>query len=240
MPSGKLAASQVVLPEGSAGLCTTLAFDWLKLMTEDFAASRRLGIDKVSATSRMGRLVTPGLAERHQKNRRWLAECSMDDIVSAATVSTCYYVQQDLNPGQGRFYPRTVRWKPWENNLSAEKIIKNASDEPAFSLLVTRQGTRKRGDNTHALTGLFLSHAIAIVYLKSADVTSLYDPNTGEYGLKGDAKAFWDLFVPPHAKNEGSGFGVFKLDPKGKLYGTLPELSALGQITPAAPLPTLP
>jgi hypothetical protein len=35
----------------------------------------------------------------------------------------------------------------------------------------------------------------------------------------------------PERKNEGSGFGVFKLDPKDKLYGTLPELSAIGQIT---------
>jgi hypothetical protein len=130
-----------------------------------------------------------------------------------------------------------VKWKPWESNLSAEKFIKNSSEEPAFSLLIMRQGTRKHGDNTHALTGLFLAHAIGIVYLKSADVTSVYDPSTGEYGLRGDAKAFWDLLVPPERKNEGSGFGVFKLDPKGELYGTLPELSAIGQITPAAPLP---
>ena len=242
MPATLLAKSEVVIPAGGYGYCLTLVFDWLKLVVAELGSPAGIRVNKAGAVARMQALArNPDIATRHALNRECLQQCALDDIISAATVYTTYLNDQKLNQGQGRFYQRQVRWKPWTEGKQVEADILNAeriTPKPGMtlSLLTTRQGMGQRDGRTLATKSAMI-HALGVLYFLAPDgsgrgTTLLYDPNQGELGMQGDCSATWAAFYQDYGSRKDADFALFKYDPQGVLYGTLAELQALGQVTP--------
>lgn len=233
--------SKVDLPSGSTGLCLTLVFDWLSLVVAEFATPSGFTVTAAGGDARMAALAARSdVAARHVENRRALSKCSHDDIVSAATVLTTYFVSQTTNQGQGRFYPRHVRWKEWlKTDAAAPQKVINSSDESwSLSLMFTRSGMATSKTNTFATTRTRM-HAMGVLYFKDKNAIVFYEPQTGEFVLQGDAVNFWDVLWKERGSVPISHYGLFKFSPSWVLHGTLGELLALGQITPPVPVPAL-
>lgn len=212
------------------GLCLTLTFDWLKLVVEDATAGKFF--DFVTAQGRLKRLEGRDTADRHRLNRLCLHNCSnANDLISVSTVYTGYYVDQTLNGGQGRFHPRTVRWKDWD-----------PADKPAdYLAYVDPESTDPKDDiviqmlTTRCTSAPGKGHAMGAVYYRKPGFLSIFEPNSGEHWLtmKRDAQEddFWKTLKKEHGMWGGKAqFAVLRYLHTNQLFGTIYELKKLGQI----------
>lgn len=235
MPYKLMGKSAVVLPADSTGLCLTLVFDWLKLLVAESASPTGIAISGPRCTARMTEIASHvGLATRHARNRTCVQLCALDDVVSSATVYSAFFTDQSLNQGQGRFFPTGPRWKDWVNAADPEARIRAApADEanPAYFLFITRQGMGLRAGRIMAAAGNMI-HALGVLYFASQGLILIYDPNHGEFIMKGDCADFWTKFMADYGSRPRADFMMFRYRPDRVLYGTVAELTAAGQITP--------